>query len=130
MDVRDGYLIALDEGTASVTVSCLGLEKVIVCVEVRGSGEKLELAGTLIEAEAFADCSSVRYVHFTGDTLLLEDRAFGGCEDLAWVILPEGGCAIEPNAFDDVEAVVFFCRRDTDAQAWAVPCARQYVLIP
>ena len=128
-DVREGTLKAFSAGRARFTVSCLGFEPIIVCVEVSEPGEALEIGGTIGE-EAFADCPAVQYLLFRGEALSLGPRSFGGCAGLSWVRLPEGSCSIASDAFDSGTDAVFFCRRDTEAAAWALGGERQYVLIP
>ncbi|MBR4501916.1 MAG: InlB B-repeat-containing protein [Clostridia bacterium] len=101
--IRDGYLIAYGDGSASVTVSLAKKPDVswslsFKTVDLDAHMVWLPEALTEIEKEAFRGSSLVA-VTIPDTCRTIGIRAFAGCRKLVWVFVPGTVTSISPDAF-------------------------------
>ena len=67
----------------------------------RGDLERVTFAMpiTSVGTEAFFNCTKLKSIKLTGETLWISKYAFNGCHDLEWIILSAGTTSIGHSAF-------------------------------
>lgn len=78
----------------------------------------LPAALTAIEEEAFAG-GVFTYVKLSENTVSIGQRAFGDCQNLAYIYIPETTTGIDPDAFDNVNGLTIFGKAGSTAEGYA-----------
>ena len=128
--IKDGgCLQAIGEGTADLTVHCLGFSDAQIAVTVqRGETSLLVLpdAIKIVEDEAFMD-SGGKHIVLSDGIEEVGDRAFAGCSNLQTIIFPDSVTQIGQGILNHSDHVVIICGSGSLAQAYADEHRLQYL---
>lgn len=127
LTVSEGCLIPRSEGTAIVTVQCLGFAPSCFSVQIAGDGGgmlRLPQGVTLVEDEAFLGDSFLTRILLPEGVEAIGRFVFEDCANLISVDLPGTLLVIGENTFSDA---VLFCEADSVAEQYALEKGIAYI---
>lgn len=122
-------LQACGEGTAKITVQCLGFSDAQITVTVLNEETTslvLPDAMRFVEEEAFMDSGGKNIVLPNGIEGI-GDRAFAGCNNLQTIVFPDTLNEIGQDILDHSDQAVIICGSGSLAQAYADDHRLQYI---
>ncbi len=119
LQIENGQLIPVREGTATVTASCTGFETISFEVQVKSeSGSRLIVPSSVlhIEDEAFRGNGAIVYADLGSGVENLGDNVFEECENLKMVFAPDSLVSIGSNTFS---GAIIVCSEGSSADRFA-----------
>lgn len=127
--IVDGELIPQCEGTATITVSCRGLdafEVELFVVEDLGDILQIPEGVTELEEEAFCGDSSLLRVILPEGLESLGSGVFDDCENLISIELPDSLVSFGDNLFSNA---LLMCREGSSAEQYAMENGCSYIAL-
>ena len=125
--VKDGILQATGYGTAAITVSCKGFEKMTFQITVGDypdSSFSLPEALEYIDDEAFYGITALSTVSIPAAVSRIGNNVFDGCDSLKWIHIPDTVTSIGENTFS---GAIILCLQGSLIYHYAIENGLQYI---